>query len=208
MSTRSVLIQELQQQGISHPKVIDALKRVPREAFLPPYLQNRAYDNNALPIDCEQTISQPYIVALMTQALMTCQRFSCVLEIGTGSGYQTAILCQIFKQVYTIERIAALYDQAKRTLETFGYTNVHFKHGDGALGWEEHAPYDGIIVTAAAKRLPRALVEQLSAEEGILVIPLGKVHRVQKLALFKKSANRIEEKILENVCFVPLISNE
>lgn len=202
----SQLIQELRSYGIDSPQVIAAFKKVPREAFVLPHLQTKAYENTALPIECKQTISQPYIVALMTQALMACQNYSRVLEIGTGSGYQSAILAEIFKEVFTIERISKLSHQAKATLENLGYTNIHFKIGDGSLGWKEFAPFDGIIVTAAAKQLPRALVEQLSTNGGILVIPLGKMHTVQKLVLFKKTASRLEEKILESVCFVPLIS--
>jgi protein-L-isoaspartate(D-aspartate) O-methyltransferase len=208
MISRSLLIQTLQQQGISDPRVLQAIRRVPRDAFIPSYLQNRAYENSALPIDCQQTISQPYIVALMTQALMACKHFSRVLEIGTGSGYQSAILANIFKRVFTIERIETLHEEAKSTLNGLGYTNIEFKLGDGALGWSENAPYDGIIVTAAASQLPKSLLDQLSSDGGIMIIPLGREYSVQKLVLIKKIGLKIEEQILEQVRFVPLISKK
>lgn len=199
-----VLLSELRQQGISHPDVLHAIKTVPREEFVPYSLKNRAYDNSALPIDCQQTISQPYIVALMTQALMGAPDRNKVLEIGTGSGYQAAVLATLFDAVYTIERIERLSHQAKEKLDNLGFENIHYKVGDGSLGWEEHAPYDGILVTAATPIPPRNLIDQL-VRGGLLVIPLGPLWGTQKLTLIKKTAYGFTEEILEYVRFVPLI---
>ncbi len=204
---RNQLIHELKQSGITHPAVLNAIASVPRENFVLSKLKDKAYDNVALPIDKEQTISQPYVVALMTQALFNHPHPQKILEIGTGSGYQAAILATIFKEIWTIERIEALYIKAKHTLQKLNYTNVHCTWADGNKGWLEHAPYDGIIVTAATATIPPALLEQLSPQGGILVIPLGATHEVQKLTLIKRQDNHYEKSVLELVSFVPLRSN-
>lgn len=200
----SELIKELQQQGIYHPVLLEALKKIPREKFVLKAYQQRAYENSALAIECEQTISQPYIVALMTQTLLTHPAPHKILEIGTGSGYQTAILAYLFEQVWTVERIKTLYLKAQQTLKPFFFTNLSFKWGDGAQGWQEAAPFDGIIVTAATPKPPLALIEQL-AEEGIMVIPLGS-DQMQHLTVIKKQKGQLATTVLEPVRFVPLIA--
>jgi len=209
MLPHKALIQQLKQQyRITHPKVLKAITEVPREQFVPLMLKKRSYDNTALPIECEQTISQPYIVALMTQALFEHPHPQKILEVGTGSGYQAAILGKIFKSVWTIERIETLYLKAKKTLENLGYKNIHTKCGNGSLGWPEAAPFDGILVTAAAKHIPAALLEQLDPLGGLMVIPLGTTHRVQRLTLIKRHEEKFEQSTLELVCFVPLIEED
>lgn len=201
-----LLIENLIAEGITHPEVLAAIKKVPREKFVLPTLKKRAYENTALPIDCEQTISQPYIVGLMTQALLIHPKPKKILEIGTGSGYQAAVLASIFAEVWTIERIADLSQHAQIVLNKLGYKNIHFKIDDGAKGWAEAAPFDGIIVTAAANTIPKALVEQLSSEHGIMVIPIGGEYKVQHLTLVEKINNQVNSSLLELVRFVPLIS--
>jgi protein-L-isoaspartate(D-aspartate) O-methyltransferase len=162
---------QLISRGIRDPLVLEAMGKVAREEFVPKNLRERAYSDNALPIAESQTISQPYIVALMTQALEL-KGGEKVLEIGTGSGYQAAILAEIAGEVYTVERIAALNDRAKEILSKLGYRNVQFKFFNGTLGWPEHSPYEAIIVTAGAPGIPEPLIEQL-AEGGRMVIPVG-----------------------------------
>ena len=207
MSRQQMLIQELKRHGINDSRVISAISDVPREKFVLPGMKKNAYDNIALPIEKDQTISQPYVVALMTQSLLEHSNPQKVLEIGTGSGYQAAILSKLFKEVWTVERIEALYTKAKKTLKTLGCDNVHCKLGDGTYGWVNHGPYDGIIVTASTASIPTALLDQLSPEGGLMVIPLGHLHDVQKLTLIRKNGDVIEEKVLEQVSFVPLISD-
>ncbi len=205
--SRHILIKELKRYGITDKRVISAITDVTREKFVPSGLKKRAYDNVALPIEKEQTISQPYVVALMTQSLLEHPNPQKILEIGTGSGYQTAILAKVFKHVWTIERIEALYLKAKKTLKSLEYDNVHCKLGDGTYGWIDDAPYDGIIVTAAAATIPTALLDQLNPAGGLMVIPIGRVHEVQQLTLLKRNGDIIEEKVIEQVSFVPLISD-
>jgi protein-L-isoaspartate(D-aspartate) O-methyltransferase len=161
----------------------------------------------ALPIEKEQTISQPYVVALMTQSLLEHPNPQKILEIGTGSGYQAAILSKVFKHVWTIERIEALYLKAKKTLKSLEYDNVHCKLGDGTYGWIDDAPYDGIIVTAAAATIPTALLDQLNPAGGLMVIPVGRIHEVQQLTFLRRNGDLIEERVIEQVTFVPLISD-
>lgn len=158
-------------RGIHDPLVLKAMGKVPREEFVPQHLRETAYHDNALPIAEGQTISQPYIVALMTQALELVGTEK-VLEIGTGSGYQAAILAEIVQEVYSVERVTSLTDKAKQVLEKLGYRNIDFKVFNGTLGWPEHAPYDAVVVTAGAPEIPDPLVEQLK-EGGRLVIPVG-----------------------------------
>jgi protein-L-isoaspartate(D-aspartate) O-methyltransferase len=180
-----------------------AMENVPRNEFVPGSYGDAAFDNGPLPIGHGQTISQPYIVALMTD-LLELEADDTVLEIGTGSGYQTAILSQLCKQVYTIEYVPALADIAKARLERLGYDNVQSMTGNGYDGWPEHAPYDGIIVTAAASHIPKPLIEQLKPG-GRLVIPVGRPHRYQELTVVEKDENgEIDIREVLGVAFVPL----
>ena len=201
------LITELKQQGITHLNVLDAIRAIPRQLFVLPSYQEKAYANQALPIDCQQTISQPYVVALMTQALFPLSAESHILEIGTGSGYQTAILARLFKQVWTIERFKKLQQQAKTRLQALGLHNVTYQIGDGYHGWQAAAPFQGILVTAAIPTLPPPLWDQLHPQGGKIIIPLGLPNKVQTLTLIQKNGKEAQEKILETVCFVPLISS-
>ncbi|MBI2793002.1 MAG: protein-L-isoaspartate(D-aspartate) O-methyltransferase [Gammaproteobacteria bacterium] len=205
MAYRNLLLKDLKRNGITNQAVLDAISEVPREKFVLPAYKKRAYENTALPIDKEQTISQPFIVALMTQALLEHAHPHKILEIGTGSGYQTAILATLFEEVWTIERIEVLYTKAKQTLAKLGYNNIHYKLGDGTLGWNEHAPYDGIIVTAAALSPPRKLLEQLNPEGGLMVIPIGRPNQVQELTIISRNEGEFAKSVLELVTFVPLI---
>lgn len=186
------------------PRVMEALRRVARHQFVPDELHYQAYANHPLPIGHGQTISQPYIVALMTD-LIRPRPDHVVLEIGTGSGYQAAILAELVSKVYTMEIVLPLATAAAARLRRLGYDNVEVRHGNGQLGWPQHAPYDSILVAAAASRLPAALIEQLKPG-GILVIPVGGPHEAQDLLLIRKDAHgMIEEKRVLPVAFVPLI---
>jgi len=171
---------------------------------VPPEMREHAYSDVPLPIGYGQTISQPYVVALMTQ-LLRLEPNDRVLEIGTGSGYQTAILAELAREVYSVEAIRPLAEAAARRLRRLGYTNVHFRHGDGALGWPEHAPYDGIIVTAAPEEIPAALIAQL-ADDGRMVIPIGPEFTEQMLYLVEKRQGRIHTQPIAPVRFVPLVT--
>jgi protein-L-isoaspartate(D-aspartate) O-methyltransferase len=201
---RRVLIKSLEVKGITDKSVLKAFFKVPREKFIPPAFRKYAYDDNALPIECNQTISQPFTVGYMTMVLKV-EKGNKVLEIGTGSGYQAAILSELGGEVYSIERIERLYDSAKSLLAKLNY-NVHIKLGDGSLGWEEHAPYDRIIVTAAAPDVPESLIKQLNIG-GRLVIPVGTLE-FQKLYVVKKTGEGIDHSILDSFKFVPLIGEE
>lgn len=187
-------------------RIMRALQQVPRHAFVPADLQHRAYANHPLPIGHGQTISQPYIVALMTD-LIRPNAEDVVLEIGTGSGYQAAVLSSLVKQVYSLEIVEMLAQQARERLHRLGYDNVEVRAGNGHLGWPEHAPYDAILVTAAAPRIPPALIEQLKPG-GTLVIPVGAPFFGQELRVVTKDAQgRVEEKNILPVIFVPLIGD-
>ena len=184
-------------------RVLDAFAEVPRHAFLPNALRPAAYVNRPLPIGHEQTISQPYIVALMTD-LLDPEPDDIVLEISSGSGYQAAVLAKLVKQVYTLEIVAALAEQASERLSRLGYGNVEVRQGDGHAGWLEHAPYDAIIVTAAAPEIPPALIEQLKPG-GRLLIPVGNRYRGQELLLIEKDRHgRVNQNSILPVIFVPL----
>lgn len=196
---------QLQQQGISHPLVLHVMERTPRHVFIDDVLKHKAYENTALPIGQGQTISQPYIVAKMTEILLNQGVSGKVLEIGTGSGYQTAILAQTFNQVCSVERIKSLQWQAKRRLHQLDLYNVAMKHGDGWQGWSSKAPFDGIIVTAAASSTPLALLEQL-AEGGVMIAPIGE--NEQTLMLFRKTDQGVISERLASVRFVPLVAGE
>jgi protein-L-isoaspartate(D-aspartate) O-methyltransferase len=200
------LAQLLHGEGIRNPQVLRAIANIPRELFLPDALRHKAYQNTALPIGQGQTISQPYIVAKMTELLLDVdiapQR---VLEIGTGSGYQTAILAHLFEQVFTLERIKALQFQAKRRMNQLDLHNIKMKHGDGWQGWKSKGPYDAIIVTAAASSMPTNLYEQLN-HGGRLIIPVGQSH--QELHCITRNCDEFDAKVIESVRFVPLVAGD
>ncbi|KJY84718.1 protein-L-isoaspartate O-methyltransferase [Vibrio neptunius] len=198
------LIDFLVASGIQDQKVLEAIYALPRERFVSQAMVHQAYDNNALPIGQGQTISQPYIVAKMTEALELSQN-SKVLEVGTGSGYQTAVLAQLVGHVYSIERIKSLQWEAKRRLKQLDIYNVSTKHGDGWQGWATKGPFDAIIVTAAAASVPPVLLEQLT-EGGVLVIPVGE--DVQQLLKITRQGEAFLSQIIEDVRFVPLIAGE
>lgn len=195
------LLMELRRQGIVDTRVLAAIERVPRELFVPTHFQSHAYDNVALPIEQGQTISQPYIVAFMTEALAIDPRMK-VLEIGTGSGYQTAVLARLSRRVYTIERFASLLKTAEQRLATLKITNVTSRAGDGYKGWPEQALFERIIVTAAAPEIPDALRHQL-AIGGCMVIPVGEVE--QDIIKVTRHEDRFQEEVLLPVQFVPML---
>jgi protein-L-isoaspartate(D-aspartate) O-methyltransferase len=189
-------------RGVEDPAVIDAMNAVPRHLFVPDEFRDQAYGDHPLPIYYGQTISQPYIVALMTEVLEPGPD-DVVLEVGTGSGYQAAVLAEIVEQVYTIEIVGALAKQAADRLAGLGYDNVEVKHGDGYFGWEEHAPFDAIIVTAAPDHVPPPLRSQL-ADGGRMVIPVGPVGGYQELWLIERQGDEFVTTSLGGVRFVPL----
>ncbi|ALG67368.1 protein-L-isoaspartate(D-aspartate) O-methyltransferase [Beggiatoa leptomitoformis] len=197
------LIELLQRQGISNPAVLEAIRRTPRHFFIDEALASHAYANNALPIGQGQTISQPYIVARMTEILLSRGKLDAVLEVGTGCGYQTAILAQLVRRVYSVELLASLSEQAQTRLGLLGFTNVKFKHSDGKWGWSENAPYDAILVTAAPQTVPEPLLEQLALNAS-LIIPVGPQRSGQVLYKITRFRNRYEQEPLEAVSFVPL----
>jgi protein-L-isoaspartate(D-aspartate) O-methyltransferase len=202
-SARTQMVQyQLAERGITDARVLQAMGDVPREAFIPEDSRSDAYTDNALPIANNQSISQPYVVALMTQALQL-QGHEHILEIGTGSGYQTAILAKLAKAVYTIEVHAELSTEAKTVLDAFGVANVHYKVGDGSLGWPEAAPYHGIIVTAASPAMPEPFREQL-LPEGRIVIPLG-WRSDQQLEVWQRHGESWHVQPITGVRFVPLV---
>ncbi len=194
-------------RGIRDPAVLAAMRKVPREHFVAGDRAHRAYDDTPLPIGEGQTISQPYIVAAMTEALRL-RPGDRVLEIGTGSGYAAAVLALIVAEVYTIERLERLAESARRRLAELGFANVHVRHGDGSLGWPEHAPYDAIVVTAGGPDVPRSLLRQM-AVDGRLVMPVGPTTRSQRLVRVVRTAEETyDREALEDVAFVPLIGAE
>lgn len=195
---------QLEGRGIRDPQVLGAMREVPREVFVPAQLESQAYDDAALPIGAGQTISQPYVVALMTQAAELGPR-DVVLEVGTGSGYGAAVLSRIAGAVYTLDRQERLVEEARRRFDQLGYGNIEARVGDGTLGWAEHAPYDSIIVTAGGPDVPLPLREQL-ATGGRLVIPVGDDPHWQRLLRITRVAeDRFEREDLGGVAFVPLI---
>jgi protein-L-isoaspartate(D-aspartate) O-methyltransferase len=200
--TRDRLVRRLKDHGISDQRVLDVIGATPRHIFIDEALAHRAYEDTALPIGHGQTISQPFIVALMTQSLLDRPRDR-VLEIGTGSGYQTAVLAALVKQVYSVERIQALIDRARERFRAMHLRNIRLKFDDGNLGWPEYAPFDGIIVTAAARSVPDALIAQL-AVGGRMVIPVGD-GSAQRLRVIDNTADGLREENLEYVRFVPLL---
>lgn len=196
----------LQQQGIGNEQVLQVIASLPREQFVDEAMSHKAWDNSALPIGFGQTISQPYIVARMTEALLEQVPYpKRVLEIGTGSGFQTAVLAQLVEQVFTIERIKSLQYQARRRLQRLDLYNVSTKHGDGWQGWASKAPFDAIMVTAAAQETPQALLSQL-ADGGRMVIPVGQAQ--QTLWLYERHGHQFTRTELESVRFVPLVKGD
>lgn len=197
------LFEELSKLGITDDRVLDAMRRVPRERFVPKSLRKRAYENRPLPIGHEQTISQPLVVAEMIQHAHP-EPGQKVLDIGTGSGYQAAILAELYDRVYTVEIVEPLQVHARKVLDELGYTNIEYRLGDGSEGWPEHAPYDAIVVAAAPRAIPPALVEQL-APGGRLVIPVGTASRQLLTVVEKLPDESLREMLVAPVSFVPLV---
>lgn len=202
--TRDRLVDRLRDKGISNVTVLEAMRSLPRHVFVDEALATRAYEDDALPIGYNQTISQPYIVARMTEALISDGVPEKVLEIGTGSGYQAALLAKIVEKVYTVELIKPLYLQARKRLMSLGKRNVQCKLSDGTWGWKNYAPYDAIIVTAAAPEIPTALLNQLNIG-GRLIIPVGSQENSQQLLTIKRTVDGITQEKIEDVIFVPLV---
>ena len=199
---RQRMVESFKAEGIRSAAVLQAMAKVPRHLFVPPDIRHRAYEDTPLPIGLGQTISQPFIVAYMTEALQVSPEHT-VLEIGTGSGYQAAVVAEIAREVYTIEILPELADRARKALADAGYRNVNVRTGNGYLGWPERAPFQGIIVTAAPDTIPRALVGQL-AVGGIMVLPVGTLF--QEMTIVTKTAQGVAEKRTIPVRFVPMVS--
>ena len=202
--TRERLVNSLRREGIRDERVLEVMRTVPRHLFVEEALASRAYENTALPIGMGQTISQPYIVARMTEALLAGRELDRVLEVGTGSGYQTVVLAPLVRRIYTVERIAPLLEQARMRFRALRLRNIHPRHADGCLGLPEFAPYDGIIVTAAPAGVPRQLVEQLKIGAH-MVLPIGSSEG-QALVRVTRKARGYDTELLEPVNFVPLLS--
>lgn len=199
---RAVMVAEqIVSRGVTDPRVLAAMRKVPRHLFVPEAVRPSAYEDSPLPIGFGQTISQPYIVAYMSEVLQVAPDHR-VLEVGTGSGYQAAILAELAREVYTIEIVPELAERARTTLESLGYANVHVRVGDGYLGWAEHAPFDRIMVTAAPDHVPQPLVEQL-ADGGRLVLPVGRGD--QWIRILTRRGDRVTEQTTIPVRFVPLV---
>ncbi|HEY60006.1 MAG TPA: protein-L-isoaspartate(D-aspartate) O-methyltransferase [Anaerolineae bacterium] len=196
-----MVAEQIERRGVNDAHILEVLKKVPRHLFVPREYLDESYQDHPLPIGSGQTISQPYVVAFMTEKLNLCGEEN-VLEIGTGSGYQAAVLASLAKTVHTVERVKRLADNAEAVLRSLGMENVFVHHGDGSLGWSEGAPYDAVIVTAAAPNVPSPLVQQLK-EGGRLVIPVGSRWR-QDLELWVKNGTEIEKEAVLPVVFVPL----
>ena len=204
-SRKRMVEEQLASRGIRDKRLLKAMEEIPREPFVPPLLRTKAYEDGPLPIGEGQTISQPYIVALMTE-LLELDGTERVLEIGTGSGYQAAILARLAQEVYTIEILTVLAKEAERRLLKLGYRNIHVKSGDGYLGWPEEAPFDAILLTAAPEEIPQPLLDQLK-EGGILVAPLGPLTD-QTLFRFRKKSGKIGKEQIVPVRFVPMVHGE
>ncbi|MFV0476934.1 MAG: protein-L-isoaspartate(D-aspartate) O-methyltransferase [Parahaliea sp.] len=201
--TRERLVQRLIEQGIKDKKVLDVMLGTPRHLFLDEAMAHRAYEDTALPIGYQQTLSQPYIVARMTELLLAAGPCEKVLEIGTGTGYQTAVLAQLVDEVYSIERIKSLLDKARPRMRQLRLRNVQLRHSDGGLGWADKGPYDGILSAAAPEQIPQGLLEQL-APGGRLVIPVG--GEEQSLQVVTRTLEGFSASVVEAVRFVPLLS--
>ncbi len=201
--TRERLVQRLRDQGIQSPSVLEVMRNTPRHMFVDEALAQRAYEDSSLPIGYSQTLSQPWIVARMTELLLAEGPVGRVLEIGTGSGYQTAVLAQLVGQVYSVERIKPLQEKARQRLRTLRLKNVQLRHADGGVGWESEAPFDGIIATAAPEAIPPDLLAQLGPG-GRLVIPVGV--ESQRLTVVTRNADGLQTDTFDEVRFVPLRS--
>lgn len=204
---RDRLVMRLREKGIQHPTVLQAIARTPRHLFVDEALSHRAYEENALPIGNGQTISQPYIVARMTEAILEDGIPDRVLEIGTGSGYQAAVMARVASAVFSIERIRDLLVQAKKRFRTLKINNIMAKHGDGTWGWPQPEPYNAIIVTAALETIPDPLLEQLSTG-GRMIVPVGRDRSVQELQSILRTEKGYETRVLEAVSFVPFLSGK
>jgi protein-L-isoaspartate(D-aspartate) O-methyltransferase len=202
--TRNRLVERLREKGIADERVLQAIANTPRHLFVDEALASRAYEDTALPIGLGQTISQPFVVAQMTQALLSDRRPEKVLEIGTGSGYQAAVLALLFEKVFTVERIDEILKTARRRFHAVGLHNIFTRHADGAAGWPSQAPFDGIVITAATANIPPELPEQL-AEGASLIAPVGPPH-LQQLLRVTRTSEGFEEETLGGVVFVPLLS--
>lgn len=203
--TRDRLVARLQEQGIQHPQVLSAIARTPRHWFLDEALAHRAYEDSALPIGYGQTLSQPYIVARMTELILSAKvPPGRVLEVGTGSGYQSAILAQLVDEVWSVERIKPLQDKARARLQKLRIRNVYHRYGDGRLGWPNHAPYDAILAAAAPTSVPEELLKQL-APYGILVIPIGEEDQHLMQITRVGDSDQFDYRQIESVRFVPLL---
>ena len=205
MRTRERMIERLEKQGIKNHKILEIMRNTPRHLFVDEALASRAYEDTALPIGYNQTISQPYIVAKMTELLLAAGPLAKVLEIGTGCGYQTAILAQLVDHVYTVERIQPLQKKAKNLVWSLQIKNISYLHSDGGWGWTDHAPYDGIMVTAAPPEIPEMLLRQM-AIGGVMLIPIGRRSGGQELQRVRRTEAGFEVEVLEPVSFVPFLS--
>jgi protein-L-isoaspartate(D-aspartate) O-methyltransferase len=205
-SREEMVRDQIAARGVRDSATLRAMRKVPRHEYVPPELVGYAYDDTPLPIGSEQTISQPYIVAFMTESINP-RKGQKVLEIGTGSGYQAAVLAEIVDSVFTIEILPELAESAAERLKRLGYRNINVKCGDGYAGWKEAAPFDAILVTAAAEHIPRPLIEQLK-DGGIMVIPVGSMMSVQSLIIVKKHGKDVKTKMILPVRFVPLIRSK
>jgi len=202
--TRDRLVRRLRDNGIGSEKVLKAITITPRHEFVDEALSSRAYEDTALPIGLSQTISQPWVVARMTEAVLECGSLKKVLEVGTGSGYQAAILATLVPQVFTVERIEELLKQARRRFHKLGLNNIYTRYADGHLGWPSQAPFDGIVITAAATEIPEELLEQLRVG-GVMVAPVER-YGMQRLLAVHRTEDGFEEKDLGGVIFVPMLS--
>ena len=202
--TRDRLIERLRSQGISDSKVLDIIRATPRHIFLDEALSHRAYEDSALPIGFQQTLSQPYIVARMTELLLALGPRERVLEVGTGSGYQMAILAQLVDRVFSVERIRPLQEKARQRLRHLKLHNVHLRHADGGMGWPQRGPFDAILSAAAPEVVPQELLDQL-AVGGRLVIPVGKQGQQQSLYVYDRHEDGFDEQCIEPVMFVPMV---
>ncbi len=205
--TRDRMVERLEHNGISHPDVLDVFGRVPRHLFVDDMLQTRAYEDVSLPIGEGQTISRPWVVARMTEILLEDGPVSRVLEVGTGSGYQAAILSELVDSVFSVERIRMLHERARRLFKALDYRNVHTRHSDGGWGWGSQGPFDGIVVTAAPERVPAPLLDQL-AIGGRLVCPVGTRRGKQSLTVITRTRSGFTERNESDVTFVPFLSGK
>jgi protein-L-isoaspartate(D-aspartate) O-methyltransferase len=206
LSREEMVITQLERRGIRDPRVLEAMRKVKRHHFVEAAFRDRAYDDTPLPIDEGQTISQPYVVARMTSLLQVSSTDK-VLEIGTGSGYQAAVLAELGRKIYSIERHMPLLQKARKNLESQGYNNVVLKNGDGTIGWADFAPYDKILITAAAPSFPKTLFTQLREDGGVMIFPMGEM-KSQKLMLVERRGEEAMMTEAGQVSFVPLIGRE